>query len=318
MVHKAGLVNKLSRPLGVEVEFSDCRKMMSKWSRPIGSEWVHDGTLPAEGRELVLPPASGDAFLAAIRKVCVGVDAYAAKVNETCGFHVHVQAADLGMFELRRLVQLWCGIETEVYNNLCDPNRRLNRFCMPMAVNEVEIQDYWQFLPKDRIALYRNRLDTEEKIRIHLIKKLYNINLADLSSKKATPTEKALAKQQYIATLAKFDRVKADKRTHGAGGGAGGCRYASMNVHSYFHRTPGTVEFRLKEGTLIPLELVMWPLFCGWVVESAVRLKDSVVGSISGLEDWCKAVEGLAQPSVITWVQECISRRARAKRKEAI
>jgi hypothetical protein len=94
---------------------------------------------------------------------------------------------------------------------------------------------------------------------------------------------------------------KGNKRTPGQAEG-GGCRYASMNLHSHFHR--GTVEFRLKEGTITPEEFIMWPLFCGWVIESISKLTDAQVQSISSLAGWCDVVGGVVQDGVVRWVRK--------------
>jgi hypothetical protein len=46
-------------------------------------------------------------------------------------------------------------------------------------------------------------------------------------------------------------------------------RYCDLNVHSWFFR--GTVEIRVKEGTVMPKEIVGWPLFCLWLIEAVSK-----------------------------------------------
>jgi hypothetical protein len=43
-------------------------------------------------------------------------------------------------------------------------------------------------------------------------------------------------------------------------------RYCDLNLHSWYYR--GTLEFRLKEGTVTSKEIVGWPLLCLWLVEA--------------------------------------------------
>jgi hypothetical protein len=304
MQHKAGFINKLSRPLGIEVEFSKCEKFSTLFKRPSKWQFVHDGTLTYGGQELVIPPACGDAFLRQIAVLCRGLDKYPARVDDTCGFHVHVQAADLGMFELRRLIILWCGIEKDVFTHLVEPQRRENIYCQPMSVTAEELRHDWQFRPDQRLALFRERYSNKGRLKVHLIKKLYGISLADPAvAVKGDAVAIAKARAAHAALVAKFESIKMYKRTPGDAH-AGGCRYAAMNLHSYFHRHPSTVEFRLKEGTIDPMELVMWPIFCGWVVEMSTRVTDEVAMSVGGLGDWCGVAQRVGvQQGVVDWVK---------------
>jgi hypothetical protein len=197
-----------------------------------------------------------------------------------------------------------------------------------MAVEEGKRYEGWQFTPTDVTRLMRKRMlevnehstsTPEERINAFLMKKLYDISWVT-EVIKVTPfpdREDPRFGQKYAdyklnqaalyraqSAKANFDRIKNYKRTNG---GAGGCRYSSMNVHSHFFR--GTIEFRLKEGTLDPTEIIFWPLFCGWFVEMATRLRDDEVMAINSLSDWVKLMREkcIIQPSVIDWVEEKVT-----------
>ena len=330
MKAKAGVINTLARPLGIEVEFSNVQAIY----QPAGAfpqewHWEHDGTLTHGGQELVLSPECGDGFIRRTAKLIDHIHTYKPAVDKTCGFHVHAQASDVEWFDLRRLIAIWCRIEHQLYGTVVEANRRGNRYCMPLAINAPsEQREHWQFLPSDVVAMMRKRLTYTKnssgvpvecgthKIKRWLVKKLYDIEFTEHAECPVVPRvtsteyerfsrEQRLEYQRaqsgreaFMMAANKFDRVKTNKRTNN---GHGGCRYASLNIHSYFHR--GTIEFRLKEGTLDPTELIFWPLFCGWIVESAVRLRDEEVRSIACLEDWLTAASAFVQPAVLEWVR---------------
>lgn len=94
---------------------------------------VSDGSIHGEDAfELVSPVLSGDAGLEQIRKACRALNATNARVNRSCGFHVHHGAADLGSEHLRNLLTLWWKYE-EVTNFFVPPSRRNNHFCAPVT-----------------------------------------------------------------------------------------------------------------------------------------------------------------------------------------
>lgn len=52
-------------------------------------------------------------------------------------------------------------------------------------------------------------------------------------------------------------------------------RYDALSLHSFNMR--GTLEFRLKEGTMKMADLINWPLWCGWFVQKVSSLPDKQV-----------------------------------------
>lgn len=303
---KVGKINHLGRPLGVEFEFTRTGEIVyNRKITPTVGHWEHDATITPEGKELVVVPASGDTFIQNIHTIAVAIEESSPQVNESCGFHVHVQSGDLNAWELRRLIYLWCRIEPDVYRYLVAPHRLTDEHClrysMPLGSGVVGQRLPWQYNQANCIALMRKRYDTANKIKVAIIKKLYQIDIGEPQQKLKADDKYRIAVQVYKNAARKFELWKGNKRTPGQAEG-GGCRYASMNLHSHFHR--GTVEFRLKEGTITPEEFVMWPLFCGWFVESISKLTDAQVQSISGLGGWCDAVSGVVQDGVVRWVRK--------------
>jgi len=325
-----GLVNFLPRPIGVELEYSSVINFRDAVCNVVPfAYWEHDGTLTRGGEELVVNPASGDKFLQQLTTLIGLHENYPPAVDSSCGFHVHVQSQDFTMLDLRRLIAMWCRIEPEIFGTLVLACRKRGRedghhYCRPMAVEENLRYEGWQFTPSDVVRLMRKRMldvtehstsTPEERINAFLMKKLYEITWVTETIKPVPiPSrddprfvQKSREYQEYqnavyrdASTKQAFERIKAYKRTNG---GAGGCRYSAMNVHSHFFR--GTIEFRLKEGTLDPAEIIFWPLFCGWFVEAATRLSDEEVLAINSLSDWVAVMRRrcIAQPAVIEWVE---------------
>jgi len=340
---KPGKLNLLARPLGVELEYSVVKGFLEAMDKvrldeARAWEWEHDGTLTKGGKELVCYPASGDGFLKMIAKIVEMQQIWEPQVDKSCGFHVHVQAKDLKMVDLRRLIALWCRVEKYLYGTLVKLERAYSRedgrhYCRPIAVTGDVRVESWQFTETDVLRLMRKRLlevntlsttTPEDRIRAFLLKKLYGLDWSQVIKPIAAiePPKKGeenyLQKYQtwqaYLLKLDQLDRIKSQfnaikayKRTNH---GEGGCRYAAMNVHAYFYtgKTP-TIEFRLKEGTMEAEELIFWPLFCGWFVESATRLDDNEVLAVHSLRDWIAAVRGFAQGSVLDWVEEKLEKK---------
>ena len=309
---KAGLINKLARPLGVEIELAKVGRM-NIYQPPfnLNWHWEEDGTLTPGGKELVGRPCSGDDWAAMMAAMGDHIHNCGAKVDKSCGLHVHVQASDLKLMDIRRLIKLWCAVEKEVFTSLVASERRENKYCYPMSIAADERREAWQFDSSDLLRLMRTRNMDKLRLENWLIKKLYGLDLsqkmeapprpADLNDVAAVRNynkqyDKFTAYQQAVMS---FNRLKQNKR-----GTAGkGCRYSAMNVHAWFYRgKTKTIEFRCKEGTIDPEELIFWPLFCGWFVESATRLSDSAIMGVSNLQAWLEASRGFAQPQVLEWI----------------
>jgi hypothetical protein len=60
-------------------------------------------------------------------------------------------------------------------------------------------------------------------------------------------------------------------------------RYTGLNIQSWYHRA--TIEWRMKEGTIDPTELMYWPLFCGWFTHLATKLSDQTMDAVGTLDE---------------------------------
>lgn len=98
---------------------------------------VSDGSLSnyTQGCEIVSRVLKGEEGFEEIRKVCQVLVAHGAKVNKSCGFHVHVGIAAESLQTTKNLVRLYQGSES-VINSLLSPSRRYNPFASSHQVSQ--------------------------------------------------------------------------------------------------------------------------------------------------------------------------------------
>lgn len=92
---------------------------------------VPDGSVGGEHPfELVSPPMRGESGLEKVRTVCRVLNELGVKVNRSCGFHVHHDAADLTLDNLKDVARLAFKYEP-VTDFFVSPSRRNgnNRYC---------------------------------------------------------------------------------------------------------------------------------------------------------------------------------------------
>ena len=141
---------------GVEIEAYNCsRERLARELRDAGiqvsvegynhdarNHWklVTDSSL--EGRdtfELVSPILVGEEGLKELETVCWVLDACDVKVNESCGFHVHMDASDFNMDAWKNLALTYKHLEN-VIDSFMPHSRRDNRYCKSMrSLSEAQI-----------------------------------------------------------------------------------------------------------------------------------------------------------------------------------
>lgn len=141
---------------GVEIEAYNCsRERLARELRDAGiqvsvegynhdtrNHWklVTDSSL--EGRdtfELVSPILVGEEGLKELETVCWVLDACDVKVNESCGFHVHMDASDFNMDAWKNLALSYKHIE-RIIDSFMPRSRRDNRYCKSMrSLSEARI-----------------------------------------------------------------------------------------------------------------------------------------------------------------------------------
>jgi hypothetical protein len=154
------------------------------------------------GLEIVSPPL-GEEGLAQIEIVGNTLIAMGARVNKSCGLHVHIGARSLSIPAMKQLAWLYHDYEESI-DSLLPPSRRGNgnTYCRSVKMTV------------DREALERAR---------------------DI-----TQIQRAIS---------------------------GGSRYVKLNIGAFWKH--GTVEFRQHSGTVDPVKMTKWVLFCTQMVETA-------------------------------------------------
>lgn len=85
------------------------------------------------GFELVSPVLSGSEGLEQVRKAVAAIAAAGAKVNKSCGFHVHFGAGDLGLQQFKNLFKNYIKFE-DIFDAMQPESRRAsnNTYCKSM------------------------------------------------------------------------------------------------------------------------------------------------------------------------------------------
>jgi hypothetical protein len=286
--------NPLRRHLSCEIEVDgvdfrtnsrQANLALDKWKDAV----VRDGSLSGDGFEINTNPTNGDLFLDHITEVCNGLTAINGITNSRCGLHVHVNVKGMPLFkddgtsvkdkdgldvfdprtaythyDLRRLVLLYYRVEPAMFG-LCDPSRITSRYSKPCG------------------KFYMTKHTTPKEFRKDVVKRFYREN-RELPTATARPMTRQLVRdedgRERIANLpikGVFKQLGAELRDAKQRKYAE-VRYNALNLHSFFMR--GTVEFRHREGTINPDEIINWSLICGHVVDAASRLSEKEIKAL--------------------------------------
>jgi Putative amidoligase enzyme len=80
------------------------------YNHDISIHWkiVSDSSINGENSfELVSPVLQGEAGLAELKKVCEVLTRLGAKINKTCGLHIHFEAIDFNLKKRKNLIKKW-------------------------------------------------------------------------------------------------------------------------------------------------------------------------------------------------------------------
>lgn len=107
------------------VGYGDAHRTIPAW------KVTSDGSVRGEHTfELVSPPLAGAGGLADLKAVLNAISRAGARVNRSCGLHVHHDAADLDVTHLKALATLWWRFE-DVLLYFVSPSRRANSYARP-------------------------------------------------------------------------------------------------------------------------------------------------------------------------------------------
>ena len=129
-----------------------------------------DGSIQGiNGFEVVSPILEGEAGIAEARKVCEVLVAIGAKVNQSCGFHIHHNAKNWGIQEFRNLFKRVAKFEAAL-DSVQPTSRRANnnRYCKSIVMNTVaetfamvkDAQDHVAIKNFTQVTTAKEALDT--------------------------------------------------------------------------------------------------------------------------------------------------------------
>lgn len=291
----------MARLLGAEIETAGCetfspllRAAVKKWKASI----IHDGSLDCHfneltdseqsGMELVTQPAGGSMWVDMIADLGEGFAESKAYTDSSCGLHVHVDASDVGAYELSRLIRLYAHIEDPVYHML--PKEReggdFSKRCGQNLLSKLGDATKIGRLSKSTLG-YLHYGFPEATVRKG--SQVYDPE----TGKYVRAGEPGSARLINGILKRKLDGVREDKYNSS--------RYVGLNLHSYWYR--GTVEFRHHHGTNDPEKIRNWGIFVGSIVDFSVKKPEALLRKLLALPPR-EAVLALPLPDETkTWIQ---------------
>lgn len=128
--HSRSIFTTRAAGIELEVERGNASKL-KPFSAGIGVS--EDGSLDSTGIEIQTPPATNSKLHALIKEVTDNLAGAGYKATRSCGFHLHLDAADLrtNQARLSRLLKLYYATEDILYGML-PPSRWHNKYCLQL------------------------------------------------------------------------------------------------------------------------------------------------------------------------------------------
>ncbi len=277
------------RAIGLEVELSNFGswfvKEKQRGALPDGFGYMvdHDGSVRPSQLEVVMDPLAGDQqIINGLNSLAIHVWNNDCEVNETCGYHVHVDARDYTWADIQKLMFVWMKIE-QTDNIWQLAGRKPTQFSQTWVswfkdkVGEKLSQDLKLFKTQIVQALYHTNPATYKSVmqeirKSNRFKSDYKYHL-EINTQTGVPRKlmKLPRVENYCDDLVNHKALKANRGWNRAVRS----RYLDLNIHSWLYR--GTVEYRLAAGTTDPKDIRMWPLFCLWLTEVVNRTNFRIV-----------------------------------------
>lgn len=131
---------------------------------------LRDNTGAGKTFELVSPKLKGKQGLEEIEKVCGVLQSIGAKINKSCGLHVHHDAADFTAKNFRNLFALYGKME-QTLDRMMPASRRYNNNYMCKSISKTMRNGLEEFKACETIEDYKNWFlifgDRHSKLNIH-------------------------------------------------------------------------------------------------------------------------------------------------------
>lgn len=309
----------LTRLLGTEIEVAGATNFYSPLLRKAVKQWlasvILDGSVHARGVELVTQPAGGSNWIKMIADFGAGFEESKSYTSAECGLHVHVDAGDLGILDLHRLIRLYNHLEFTLYDAL-PFSRQLGRYakpCGPMYMKwlEVDAAILQQRAASGGVASKKGSTKAavtesleqaafEADLKANLSYRQYGYSPPVVGTRWMNPASELMVTvtQSTVATYRKALDAIVSRRKQGKYHES---RYNGLNLHSYWHR--GTVEFRHHHGTTDPEKITNWGIFVGSIVDYCKNRDEADMANILALSPR-ESVGKLGMPNFVeAWLQ---------------
>lgn len=138
---------------GIDAYFAGyTHEVVDTWKIVTDSSVCGDGG-QTPGLELVSPPMAGEHGLEQIRLVCDALQEVGAKVNKTCGLHIHHHADDYKPQNFKNLISLYSKAD-KVLDRMMPKSRRksFNQYCNSLVLDANEYSHQREFDHEDVIS----------------------------------------------------------------------------------------------------------------------------------------------------------------------
>ena len=231
-------INPSLKAASVEVELTDYRGLDTASPQTYTYTVVRDGSVNRSEKEMVIGPYAGRRLVTVLGELAVGIVRSRAVADDSCGYHVHVNAADSGAVLLPNVCRVWelflptvKGLFPKRFPNECAQElggmrdyRKLYKSVLESRSNREVRANVWDWL----YGPYGWRFDARDRSR----------NFND-----------------------PHGPLRFDRRNN--------IRYTDLNLHSWYYR--GTIEFRIAPMLTQPPHIVGWPLTCLALVDIAEK-----------------------------------------------
>lgn len=279
--------NTLRRLLGAEIEISkgreatNIRNVLGMWKASV----VNDGSLPSSGSEIVTQPAAGDRWVEMVDAITreLHTPKVGGAVDSHCGLHIHVDAGDMNVWDVKRFIKLYAHVEQAMFDLTDADKERCSRYAQPCGRSFTKMLDGMGGKGMKQLFLQKHYNQRLPRVGDWI----YN----PVTRREEVATPDTLTKLANTRTMETITHKYHDTR------------YRAVNLHSYFFR--GTIEFRHHHGTIDGETIIGWGIVCGSLVEWASRHTDQELLKLCvGGRSRKKVLEmTVDQPAVIRWMR---------------
>lgn len=110
--------------------------VMEQWKVTTDASVTSKGTGLGNGLELVSPILYGEKGLNELNKVCEILNRIGAKVDRTCGLHIHFDIADFTVENVKSLLCYWAQNKSLI-NGILPKSRRRNAYCGNITSSDI-------------------------------------------------------------------------------------------------------------------------------------------------------------------------------------